>query len=94
MVDVRSGIAPGDTVVIVDQAGQLLRFRGHVVRGIVLSIAFGAHVRALCGADAMAVVSLLRNGRQASIRLDSLRRCPRLAYVRPPVQELSPRGVR
>jgi len=91
MVDVRSGIAPGDTVVIVDRAGQLVRFRGRALRGIVLSIAFGDHFRILCGADAMATVSLVRSGRQASIRLDCLRRCPQLAYVRP--QELSRRGA-
>jgi hypothetical protein len=89
MADVRSGIAPGDTVVIVDTKGRLLRVGGRIVRGVVSSIAFGARFRTAFGDD-IATVSLAHGGRLVSVNLCCLRRCPQLAYVRPRLQE----GVR
>ena len=86
MADLRSGIAPGDTVVVVDPQGQPMRHHGHVLRGIVLSIAFGSSFRAVFG-DHMATVSLARSGRQVAVGLSCLRRCPQLAYVRPRLQQ-------
>lgn len=79
MADARIG--PNDTVVLVDPKGRLVRDRaGRVLRGVVMTIAFGGMF------DRLAVVSLARSGRQKVVSVAYLRRCPELAYVRPGLQ--------
>lgn len=73
MADARR-IAPGDAVVVVDIAGQLVRdSEQRVMRGTVLTVNFWR----------VATVSLARSGRQVTTSLDRLRPCPGLAYCRP-----------
>jgi hypothetical protein len=67
-------IGLGDTVVVVNRSGELVRDHARrVLRGVVLSIN-------PCG---FAVVLLARSGRQATVNFEHLRRCPALAYCRP-----------
>lgn len=70
----RKPIEPGDSVVVLDIAGQLVRdAEQRVMRGTVMTVSFFG----------TAVVSLARSGRQVATGVERLRRCPELAYVRP-----------
>jgi len=74
MAEARRAITKGDTVVVVDIAGQLVRDReDRVMRGVV------THINVWCEAT----VSLVRSGRKVSASTARLRRCPSLAYCRP-----------
>jgi len=68
-------IRPGDTVMLLDAKGKPVRGRGGIVRGRVLTVD-----------DGQVVVALARTGSLLTTSTRCLRRCPALAYCRPPVR--------
>jgi hypothetical protein len=72
MSDTRA-ILPGHRVVLVDASGRLVRQRGRVLRGLVLSVDVWD----------VALVELARSGEKVTRGLRFLRRCPELAFCRP-----------
>jgi hypothetical protein len=87
MTDAREPVLYGESVVVVDTAGQLVRDRnGRIMRGVVMRLSFD--FRSWLD-NRVATVSLALSGRQVIVSTACLRRCPELRYVRP-AAELAP----